>query len=95
MPIFLLKTRYKQLHRSKTWAKGYKKFHAISEFFLIINVKMPTIVGTFTFMSRKNRFLGLSEPENAELLEMFILMTYKILCSAELSMAIFIPSGPA
>ena len=29
--------------------------------FLLINVKMPTIVGILTFMSRKNSILGLSE----------------------------------
>ena len=34
------------------------------ECFLFINVKMPTIVGILTFMSRKNSILGLSEPEN-------------------------------
>ena len=33
------------------------------EFFLLINVIMPTIVGILTFMSRINYFLGLSEPE--------------------------------
>ena len=27
------------------------------------NVKMPTVVGNFTFMSMKNSILGLSEPE--------------------------------
>ena len=32
-------------------------------FFLLINVKMPTIVGILTFMSRKNIILGLSEPK--------------------------------
>ena len=31
------------------------------EFFLLINVKMPTIVGILTFMSGKNSILGLSE----------------------------------
>ena len=30
--------------------------------FLLINVKMPTIVGILTFMSRKNIILCLSEP---------------------------------
>ena len=30
-------------------------------FFLLINVKMPTIVGILTFMSGKNSILGLSE----------------------------------
>ena len=33
------------------------------EFFLLINVKMPTIVGNLTFISRKNNILGLYEPE--------------------------------
>ena len=32
------------------------------EFFLLINVKMPTVVGILTFMSGKNSILGLSEP---------------------------------
>ena len=42
-------------------------------FFLLINVKMPTNVGILTFMSRKNSILGLSEPEKAEILDIFIL----------------------
>ena len=33
------------------------------QFFLLINVKMPTIVGILTLMSRKNNILDLSEPE--------------------------------
>ena len=33
------------------------------EFFLLINVKMPTIVGILTVMSGKNSILGLSEPK--------------------------------
>ena len=33
------------------------------KFFLLINVKMPTSVGIFTFMSRKNSILDLAEPE--------------------------------
>ena len=32
-------------------------------FFLLIYVKMPIIVGILTFMSRKSSILGLSEPE--------------------------------
>ena len=35
------------------------------KFFLLINVKMPTIVGILTFMSRKNSIIGLSEPGNS------------------------------
>ena len=33
------------------------------KFFLLINVKMPTIVGILIFISRKNSILGFSEPE--------------------------------
>ena len=33
------------------------------KFFLLINVKMPTIVGILTFMSVKNSIPGLSEPK--------------------------------
>ena len=33
------------------------------KFFLLVNVKMPTIVGISTFMGRKNSTLGLSEPK--------------------------------
>ena len=33
--------------------------------FMLISVKMPTIVGILTFMSRKNSILSLSEPENS------------------------------
>ena len=34
--------------------------------FLLINVKMPTIVGILTFMSRKNSMLNLVEHEKNE-----------------------------
>ena len=49
------------------------------KFFLLINVKMPTIVGILTFMNRQNDILdiyvGLSEPEKVEFLDIFILMS--------------------
>ena len=45
------------------------------ELFLLINVKMPTIVGILTFFSGENSILGLSEPKNAEFLDIFILMS--------------------
>ena len=41
------------------------------KFFLLINVKMPTIVGILTFLSEKNSILGLSEPKKAEFLDIF------------------------
>ena len=54
--------------------RGYKNI--LMKSFLLINVKMPTIVGILTFMYRKNSILGLSdEPENAEFLDNFILMS--------------------
>ena len=39
-----------------------KHFPFEHEICLLINVKMPKIVGILTFMSRTNRILGLSEP---------------------------------
>ena len=45
------------------------------KFFLPINVKTPAIVGILTLMSGKNNILGLSEPEKAEVLNIFILMS--------------------
>ena len=47
--------------------QGYKTFFMLNlaemKFFLLINVKMTTIVSILTFMSRKNSILGISEPE--------------------------------
>ena len=46
------------------------------KFFLLINVKMPTIVGILTFVNRKNNILGLSESEKKlNFLIFFILMS--------------------
>ena len=56
------------------------------DFFLLINVKMPTIVGILTFMSRKNIILGLSAPKNPYFLIVLYLCAFKISCSIELSM---------
>ena len=41
------------------------------KFFLLINVKMPTTVGIFTFISRKNSVLGLPEPKKVAFLDIF------------------------
>ena len=50
--------------------------HLSMKFFLPINVKMPTIVGTLTFMSRKISILSLTESEKkTECLDLFILMS--------------------
>ena len=45
------------------------------KFYLLINVKMPTIVGILTFLSRKNSILGVFEPKKAEFLH--IIYTYE------------------
>ena len=37
-------------------------FQLSMKFLLLINVKMPTLVGILTFMSRKNSLLSLSDP---------------------------------
>ena len=63
-------------------------------FFLLINVKMPTIVGILTFMNRKNSIISLSEPKkNDEFPGIFILMSILMSCSAELSMKKFYNRG--
>ena len=43
----------------RIWQHGPKVTQLSMKFFLLINVKMPTIVGILTFMSRKNSILGL------------------------------------
>ena len=58
-------------------------------FFLLINVKMPTIVGILTFISGKNSILGLSEPTKSQISRYFY--TYEHLKLHEKS---FITSGP-
>ena len=56
------------------------------KFFLLINVKMPAIVGILTFMSRKNTILGLSESKKKLNFLIFVyLIALKISCSVELS----------
>ena len=45
--------------------------------FLLINVKMPTIVGILTFMNRKNSIIGSSESEKNLIFQYFY--TYEFL----------------
>ena len=51
----------------QSWPRGYKLFSISIQLsmkvYLLINVKMSTIVGILTFLSMKNNILGLSEPE--------------------------------
>ena len=55
--------------------RGHKAFFMLNsiepKIFLLINVKMPTMIGILTFMSRENSILGLPEPKI--FLGMFIL----------------------
>ena len=52
-------------------SKGYKTKSCSTQlsmkFFLLISVKLPTIVGILTFMSRKNSILSLSEPKKSRI----------------------------
>ena len=55
-----------------SWPRGYKTFLCSTQlrvkFFLLINIKMPTIVvGILTFMSGKYSILGLSEPKKGRI----------------------------
>ena len=44
--------------------KSYS-YHMSMEFIMLINVKMPTIVGILIFMSRKNYIIGITEPKQS------------------------------
>ena len=66
------------------------------KFFLLINVKVPTIVGVLTFTNAKNCILGLSEPKRRpNFLIFFILMSIQnfMLNCVEHEKS-FITSGP-
>ena len=67
-------------HRFRTLVKQkgpkvIQKFHA-QFIFLLINVKMPTIVDILTFMGKINSILDLKKPDtNAKFLDIFILIS--------------------
>ena len=70
--IFLvIKYRKVSLSQTKNGPEIIKLFPCSTQlsmkFFLLINVKMPTVVGILTFMSGKNSILGLSEPRNSQI----------------------------
>ena len=66
--VMIINTRT-ELIRKQSRPRGYKTFLCSTQlsmkFFLLINVKMPRIVGIFTFISRKNSILGLSKPDKS------------------------------
>ena len=57
------------LQMSPNRPQGYQKNFMLNSrgmnFFLLVNDKMPTIVGILSLTSRENRILGLSEPEKS------------------------------
>ena len=77
LPDSALPIMYKTV--TKTGPEVIKLFSCSTQvsmkFFLLIYVKMPTIVGILTCMSGKNSILGLSKYKKAELLDIFILMS--------------------
>ena len=44
------------------------------EHFLLINIKMPSILGISTFMDRKTSILGLSEPDKNKYIDIFMFL---------------------
>ena len=56
------------------------------KYILLIYVKMPTIVGILTFISRINASDESLKPRNTYLFQGFGFLAVEILCSAELSM---------
>ena len=79
--------------------RDYKTFFMLNsaehEFSLLIDMKMPTIVVIFIFISRENFMLGYILHEKMWLLVTLDLLAGQISCSAELSMKkVLITSGP-
>ena len=60
-------------------------------FYLLINVKMPTIVGILTFRNREKSILGLSEPKKGRISLYFYTYEHLKFHAHEKS---FITSGP-
>ena len=57
--------------------RGYNKNFMLNsaEIFLLINIKQPTLVGILTFMSWKNSIISDLSLQEAEYLDIFILMS--------------------
>ena len=65
--------------KSSTRPRGYKTFLCSAQksmkFFLLMNVKMPTIVDILTFMSGKKAIKAYLSLQKAEFLNIFLLMS--------------------
>ena len=78
--------------------RGFKTFSCSTQpsmnIFLLINIKMPTIVGILTFMRGENSILDLSEPKKADFLCFYTYEHLKISCSTVEHEKSFLISGP-
>ena len=61
------------------------------KFIMLINVKMPTIVGILTFIRMMNTTSEILKARNVFIFQHF---SFEILCSVELHVKKFITSGP-
>ena len=66
-------TSWEAAYLALSYEKKFMLNSAEHESFPLINVKMPILVGILTIISRKNSNIGLSEHENAELLDILSL----------------------
>ena len=71
---------FMDLYYSGYRPRGYKTFFMLNsqlsmKIFLLMNVKMPTIVGILTFANRKKAFSAYLSLKKAEFLDIFILMS--------------------
>ena len=67
-------TKYLYINKvgiTESCPEGIKHFSCSTQlsmkFFLLINVKMPTIIGILTFISGANSILGLAEPKKYQI----------------------------
>ena len=74
---------------AKFWPRGYKSLSWSNQlsmkFIMLINVKMPTIVGILTFMSMVNTISEFESKKSLYFSALLLLCAVKILCSVELS----------
>ena len=69
--LFSTTSVYSIMETSPRLLNNFMFNSAKHEFFLLMNVKMPTVVGISTFMSKKKSIQGLSEPRKAAFLVVF------------------------
>ena len=76
--VFIISKTLTKLCKDQSWPQGYKNISCSTQlrikFFLLINVKMLTIVGILAFINRKIAFSTYLSLKKAEFLDNFILM---------------------